>query len=184
MSEFEGKIEETDRGLKEMRPNKDGSISWKYGLKVGGIWHSVFGSKAEVEAIKKDVDAGGNYAKGTYKLSKDGKYRNIEEVKIDGTWKNPEEGTDPSKSLAGTHQGLGKPKEEPKEEVLGVEDQETEEDNHYIKAWARAGRITGRASTTDKDYLPLRIAFFEKLAPPLVYLRENIRRARAEAGVK
>lgn len=200
MGEFEGKIEETDRGLKEMRPNKDGSVSWKYGLKVGGIWHSVFGSKAEVEAIKKEVDAGGDHAKGTYKLSKDGKYRNIEEVVISQTGVGPKgetndekamreerEKTRPERSLSGAHQG----QEKPREERIGVEDQENEEDQHYLKEWDRACGILRRAlAEKSKNFISVeeqsafKLAVFEKRASPLVYLRENIRRARAEAGVK
>lgn len=193
MSEFEGKIEDADKSPKEMRPNKDGSISWKYGIKVGGVWHSIFGSKAEVIHIKTEVDAGGNYAKGTYKLSKDGKYRNIEEVVISRIMKNPEETTDPAKGLAGgVHQGLGKPREDPvKEERIGVEEVDALVDRHYIDMALRALSITNQVEAkkpapwkSEDQRFAFLLAVFDKLAGPEIYIRAEVEKFLMTKRVK
>lgn len=204
MSETIGAIEKHDPVPKEMRPNKDGSKSFKYGVQVGGNWYGVFGSEAEIRSIESDILNIESHeekaqAKITWDFSKDGKYRNISEIVIsDGggahTEKTPKKtaaelaqekalkDADVNKSLSGATV---------KEEVLGVEDQEAEENEHYTKAWIRANLILKRTLAKEsrlfisvEEQTAFKLAVFERLASPLVYLRENIRRARVEAGVK
>lgn len=184
---LEGEIQKANDDLKQV--GKPGNYKW--GVMVKSEWYGFFGTRAVLEAIKAEYDAGAHHIKGTYKdaAGKDGTtYHNIEGAKLSKTEareRPPEERTDPAQSLSGA-------KEPPvKEERIGVEEVEALVDKHYIDMMDRARRIINQAEyqrtapwTSKEEKALLLCKVFDKLAAPKIYAEDEAWMRAEKKGAK